>query len=290
MKGSTKSYSHGVAPPLNKPAMHSSQLNVLAVVLQANVDAVSTISLERMSLLAQQYWTISRSRLSFWNHGLAFVHKTLAQSASVSTAFAERAEQLIEEILLSQLHGRVWGGLLAYYDVRRGASADERVWGLGLSIAEGHAETAERARDLLLTLGRQQAGAVVRQERLQRRMERWTDRLLSSMATVVDVRPFCFDGQRIEDLVEVQGKMSELPTLSLLIGGLQAAQLEVGRDGFAGPMNHDLGCLMLGCLPLNALSEFRMNLDISIMRTDQATWEMDCLLGRALCLDLAASS
>ena len=130
----------------------------------------------------------------------------------------------------------------------------------------------------------------MRQERLQRRMERWTDRLLSSVARVVDVRPFCFDGQRIEDLVEVQGKMTELPTLSLLIGGLQAAQLEVGRDGFAGPMNHDLGCLMLGCLPLNALSEFRMNLDISIMRTDQATWEMDCLLERALCLDLAASS
>jgi hypothetical protein len=270
--------------------MHSSQLNVLALILQANIDGVASISVERMSLLAQQYWTISRSRLTFWNHGLAFVQKTLVKSGTVSQPFAERAEQLIEEILLSQLHGRVWGGLLAYYDSRQGSGADERLVGLGISTAEGHAETAERARDLLLDLGRQQPAAMVRQERLQRRMERWTDRLLSGLATAVDVRPFCFDGQRIEDLVEVQGKMSELPTLSLLMSGLQAAQMEVGRRGFAGPMNYDLGCLMLGCLPWQALSEFRMSLDISIMRTDQATWEMDCLLERAMCLDLAASS
>lgn len=290
MKGSTKFPLHGVAPPLNKPAIHSSQLNVLALILQVNIEAVSAISSERMSLLAQQYWTISRSRLTFWNHGLAFVSKTLVQSERVSSAFALRAEQLIEEVLLSQLHGRVWGGLLAHYDVRQGASAEERLGGLGLSIAEGHAESAERARDVLLNLGRQVPAALVRQERLQRRMERWTDRLLSGLAPVVDVRPFCFDRQRIEDLVEVQVKMAELPTLSLLVGGLQAAQMEVGSEGFAGPMNHDLACLMLGCLPLHALGEFRLNMDISVMRTDQASWEMDCLLERALCLDLTVNS
>lgn len=290
MKGSTKFPLHGVAPPLNKPAIHSSQLNVLALMLQANIEAVSAISWERMSLLAQQYWTISRSRLTFWNHGLAFVSKTLVPTERVSSAFAQRAEQLIEEVLLSQLHARVWGALLAFHDFRQGASVEERLGGLGLSIAEGQAESAERARDVLLKLGRQVPAAVVRQERLQRRMERWTDRLLSGLAAAVDVRSFCFDRQRIEDLVEVQGKMAELPTLSLLVGGLQAAQMEVGSEGFAGPMNHDLACLMLGCLPLHALSEVRLNLDISVMRTDQTSWEMDCLLERALCLDLAVNA
>jgi hypothetical protein len=65
--------------------------------------------------------------------------------------------------------------------------------------------------------------------------------------------------------------------------------LDTGDLGFAIQMNHDLACLMLNCLPLNVLSEINLNLDTSVMRTDQAAWEMDCLLERALCLDMTVA-
>jgi hypothetical protein len=269
--------------------MHSSKLNVLAVALQVNSDAISGVALERMSLLAQQYWTISRSRLLFWNQSLAWVQQSAQHSSQYGESYFLRAAELLEEILVSQLHTNVWGAVWLRYDVANKLGVDDRLGGLAAGIVDSHREAVNRAMDLVLWLAQYHRSSADRISRLQRRIERWTDRLLAGLAATIDVTPFCFDLERVRDMVEFQGKSRDLPTLLMLIGGLQAAQLESTDTGFAKRMNHDLACLMLNLVPLNVLSEVRLNLDTSVMRSDQASWEMDCLLERALCLELATT-
>ncbi len=270
--------------------MHSSKLNVLAVALQANADAICWNSIERMSLLAQQYWTITRSRVSFWNQSLAWVQQSAQHEQTSAQPYAEcyyaRTAELLEEVLIGQLHTNVWGAVWAHYDAKNRLGPNDRLGGLGAGIVDSHRESVERATDLLLWMGRHQRPTADRILRLQRRIERWTDRLLVGFATTVDVTPFCFDLNRVRDMLEIQAKTQDLPTMLMLIGGLQAAQLESGEVGFAKRMNHDLACLMLNLLPLNVLNEVRFNLDTSIMRSDQNTWEMECLLERALFLEM----
>ncbi|MDP1564465.1 MAG: hypothetical protein Q8M16_24050 [Pirellulaceae bacterium] len=269
--------------------MHCSKLNVLAVALQVNADAICENSIERMSLLAQQYWTITRSRVSFWNQSLAWVQQAGQQPKTCGESFFVRVTELLEEVLLGQLHTNVWGAAWSYYDAKNKLGTNDRLGGLATGIVDSHRESVVRATDLVLWLSRYERSSADRILRLQRRIERWTDRLLVGFASKIDVQPFCFDLERVRDMLEVQAKTRDLPTMLMLIGGLQAAQLESGSIGFAKRMNHDLACLMLNLLPLNVLSEVRFNLDTSIMRSDQATWEMECLLERALCLDLAVT-
>lgn len=269
--------------------MHSSKLNILAVALQVNADTIAWVSLERMSLLAQQYWTISRSRISFWNQSLSFVQQTAQRDSQFGESYFSRTAELLEEILISQLHTNVFAALWSYYDAKHKLGVDDRLGGLGGGIVDSHRETVNRAADFVLWLARHHRPAADRILRLQRRMERWTDRLLANFATTIDVTPFCFDLERVRDMLEIQGKNPDQPTLLMLVGGLQAAQLETGDAPFAKQMNHDLACLVLNLMPLNVLSELRLDLDTSVMRSDQASWEMDCLLERALCLDLATT-
>jgi hypothetical protein len=268
--------------------MHCSKLNTLAVAMQVNCDAVAAIPIERMMLLSQQYWTIARSRLLFWNQSLTYISQALNQTESTPPAtFVERTGSLIEEIFLSGLHTQVWGSALIYYDAKNARPGSDQLAGLALGIAENLRETANRANGILLRLTGSGHGQLTRLPRLQRRMERWTDRLLALHAVEIDLTPLCFDPNRVQDFVHVQTKSTEISTVVLLVSGLQAAQLDTGDQGFATQMNHDLACLMLNCIPLSVLSEIKLNLDSSVMRTDQAAWEMDCLLERALCLDLA---
>lgn len=269
--------------------MHSSKLNVLAVALQVNADTIAWVSLERMSMLAQRYWTLSRSRISFWNHSLSFVQQNSRDDSQFGESYFARAAELLEEIIISQLHINVWGALWSYYDAKHKLGVDDRLGGLGGGIVDSHRETVHRANDFVLWLARHHRPAADRIMRLQRRIERWTDRLLANFAATIDVTPFCFDLERVREMLEAQGKAQDQPTLLMHVGGLQAAQLETCDAPFAKQMNHDLACLMLNLMPLNVLSELRLDLDTSVMRSDQASWEMDCFLEQALCLDLATT-
>jgi hypothetical protein len=270
--------------------MHSSKLNTLAVALQVNWDTVAAIPVERMMLLAQQYWTIGRSRLLLWNQSLSFVGQSLGQTdAKPPTTFLERTGTLIEEIVLSQLHTMVWASVLTQYDAQNEKPGYDPLSGLAVGIATNMRETVERATGLLIRLSDQRHEPLARLPRLQRRMERWTDRLLALQANRVNISQLCFDANRVRDYAQVSSNAADPPTVMLLVSGLQAAQLDTGDQGFAIQMNHDLACLMLNCLPLNVLSEINLNLDTSVMRTDQAAWEMDCLLERALCLDMTVA-
>ncbi len=270
--------------------MHCSKLNVLAVALQVNSDAICDNSIERMSLLAQQYWTITRSRISFWNQSLAWVQQSAQPDKNYAECFYIRAAELLEEVLLAQLHTSIWGAVWSNYDAKNRLGANERLGGLAAGIVDCHRESVSRATDLVFWLGRHQRNTADRINRLQRRLERWTDRLLVNFAPTIDVSPFCFDIERVRDMVEIQAKTRDSPTMLMLIGGLQAAQLESCTTGFAKRMNHDLAGLMLNLLPLDVLSEIRLDLDTSVMRSDQGSWEMECLLERAICLDMATTS
>jgi hypothetical protein len=271
--------------------MHCSQLNILAVAMQANADAICGASIERMNLLAQQYWTISRSRILFWNQSLAWIQQSARTETDYPTSYYVRTAELLEEILVGQLHTNLWGAIWAYYDAKNQLSVNDRLGGLAAGIVESHRESVERAGELLLWLARnQQREAVDRVLRLQRRMERWTDRLLVGFAATIDVAPFSFQLDRVRDMLEIQAKNRDLPSLAMLIGGLQSAQLESSVTGFAKRMNHDLAGLMLNLLPFDVLSEVRFNLDTSVMRSEQASWEMECLLERALCIEMSTSS
>lgn len=270
--------------------MHSSKLNVLAIAIQSSRDQFVQIPWERASLLAQQYWTISRSRLSLWSHSLWHVSQTLQNPPMELRPLIPPLQRLLEEIILSELHVRVWGGVWACYDHANPNGTADPLGGLGLGLLQTHRELSVRAHELMLdpaVSGRSEWATI---DRLARRVHRWTDRLLAPLATSIDVRPFCYDFDRVLQILESQPDSHEAPDLVMLVSGLQAAQLDSGLEGFAKAMNQDLATMMLGCIPLSVLNEVKLNLDTSTLRSDQATWEIDCLLERALCLEHAAAT
>jgi len=266
--------------------MHSAKLNLLAVIVNANLDLFQRIPLERMGWLAQQHWTLSRHRLDGWNQSLAQLEHRLREGDTWQATLGPLGEAVIEEVLLSQLFSRMWGAWLLHYDTQRRPSAADALAGLAVNLAQSHRETANRA---MWLLGSARDHAWPRAEllnRLRRRIERWTDMLLVPLASNIDLTPLCFDLNRVRDLLEVNAQNVDRPTVSMWYGGLQAAQLEAGQQAASPIWNRHLASMTLSCLPALAWSEVDLHLDLSILRSDQFTWEIDCLLTEALYSDL----
>ncbi len=262
--------------------MHCAKLNLLATVLVSNRDIMVDIDLERMALIAQQYWTVSRNRVARWNEELAAALRKQKSNQLRDEVEIQFAVQLLEEVLVSQLYTRIWGGLLAYYDLQQGLGDEDRLSGLGQSIVSCHEDACNRALELLQLL--QEAGSTRAEvvNRLRRRIERWTDMLLAQMSKNIDLTAYSFDKNRMRDIVAVNSQTTDSPTVNMLVSGIQAAQIETFESGYTPKMNHKLASMSLSCLPNEAWSEADLHFDTSVMRSGQIAWEIERLVERAI--------
>lgn len=262
--------------------MHCAQLNVLATVLVSNRDLLLRIDIERAALIAQQYWTVSRNRVGRWNEHLSLAAKRQHAGELRSPKTVAEISPLIEEVLVGQMFSRVLGGLLMFYDTKKRLGEDDRLSGLGHSIVLCHEDASNRALELLQALQPVGCPRIEIVNRLRRRIERWTDMLLAQMSRSSDMSAFCFDENRMRDIVAVNVRAKDSPTVAMLVGGVQAAQLEVSEFGFSPKLNHKLACMVLSCLPHDSWAEADVRLDTSVMRSDQFAWEIDRLVERAI--------
>ena len=262
--------------------MHCSQLNIMTTVLIANHTTFLRNDLERMALLAQQYWTMSRNRVGHWNEQL--YHTMLRCQAGEIKSDQRIAEsmRLVEEVLLSQLYTRVWGGLLALYDHQNQLGDEDRLSGLGLSIVSCHEDASNRALEILTQLSESGHPRTDVVNRLRRRIERWTDMLLAQISRTADLSEFAFDAIRVKDILSVNARSKDVPTTGMLVGGVQAAQIEATRLGIAEQSNRKLASMTLSCLPQDAWLEADLRLELSVMRSDQFAWEIARLVERAI--------
>lgn len=240
-----------------------------------------------MSLIAQQYWTMSRNRVGRWNEKL---HDAVGRFNGGQIRSDERIAEtmrLVEEVLLSQLFTRIWGGTLALYDHVNQLGEEDRLAGLGESIVSCHEDAANRALELLKGLAETAHPRTDVVNRLRRRIERWTDMLLAQICKHASIEKYAFDTNRVRDIFAVNSRSKDVPTTGMLVGGVQAAQIETTRVGFSAKSNHKLACMTLSCLPQDSWLEADLRLELSIMRSDQFTWEIDRLVERAIWTDFS---
>lgn len=254
----------------------------MATVLVANHEQLCRADLERFGLLGHQYWTMSRNRAGHWNEQLFAATKRCQAGEIRSDQRIAETMRLVEEVLLSQMFTRIWGGLLEVYDQRHQLGDEDRLAGLGQSIVICHEDAANRAMELLNALSETGHPRTDVVNRLRRRIERWTDMLLAQLCRHASMEPFAFDHNRVRDIFSVNSRSKDRPTTGMLVGGVQAAQIEATSTGFSAVSNHKLACMTLSCLPPDAWNEADLRLEFSQMRTDQFTWEIDRLIERAI--------
>jgi len=258
---------------------------MIATALVSNRSHFCKISSERIGLLAQQNWIVSQNRILRWNELLSVaIKKQRVGEIRTSESIAETM-RLVEEVLLSQLFARIWAALLTVHDQKNQVEKSERQQDIGKQIVNSHSESANRAMELLKSLLPSNHPRAEIVNRLRRRTERWTDMLIAQMAENVDLFFYAFDENRVRDIIAVNSRAKDRPTVGMLIGGVQAAQIECSRIGYSPRRNEQLACVALGCLPSDSWPESEIKTDLSVLRTDQFAWEIDMLVQQALCTD-----
>ena len=141
----------------------------------------------RVEALAEHFWVHSRRLKNLWEQGL--------EDADAAGARDEWSEQA-EEFLTADLLSRVWGGLLLGMSDRhrafRARGLTLQVLGWNLTIRNSLLKTMSIRWD-------QWGGHVPRLDLLRRRMERWTDLLLSPLILRHPVDGACFSVERAFD-------------------------------------------------------------------------------------------
>jgi len=160
-------------------------------------------------------------------------------------------KSVLAEILASEVLTRVWSGVLAGCDRRRGACDAAPI---AESVLAGHVEARNRALKFLARGPGVTSHDAVQLNRIRRQSERWTDLLLGHLTTIVDVSELAFHPSVAREFAdELRGKPS------WNVGGqawlLWLASLRAGfrRDfGQASPnadLNAQIASAILGCFP-----------------------------------------
>src|SRR5213076_1261354 len=124
----------------------------------------------------QTYWAASKCRLDRWGRVLRQLTAAEAEAQLPAPLAWPRVGPILEEILVSELLTRVWTATAAASDAALGEQELEPV---ARSVFTAHLDARRRVLSLIAE-GRVLAlGQIIELNRLRRRLERWTDMLLS---------------------------------------------------------------------------------------------------------------
>ncbi len=229
--------------------MHARQMAELAGWLSACSELFTGDVVPIDSGQGMRYWTASKCRLQRWQAALKVFEDDLANPCEMHDPWYA-IEVVIQEILVSELLTRVWTAVLVQHDQ---ATDGHELQSIGYSVFIGHLELRSRA--MRLMLHNRAAGQRVydRIDRLRRRMERWTDLLLSRISNLDIAGQFGFDEQRVLDFAAdrpLEDHARRLQMENLLQASLVAA---LNRDVSDCPANPDLNAEIvagvLECFP-----------------------------------------
>jgi hypothetical protein len=200
----------------------------------------------------EEYWSASKCRLDRWGRTLkAIAITTLPPTPTRRLAHREYVRGVMEEILAGEVLTRVFSGLAAAFDRRRGREDAEIV---ARSVHLGQMEIRHRALKLLLQAPGIRSEDALELNRLRRRTERWADLLLGYLVLTHDVSEFAIEPDRARAFA------ADLRDENRVAGGELAWQIMLTslrtafREAFSqtcpnGDMNARIAAAILGCFP-----------------------------------------
>jgi hypothetical protein len=199
----------------------------------------------------ETYWRYCRFRERLW-------HRCLTDDASGDSSARDATAGLFEEVLVSELLTRVVAAVI-WSQTGGSPSCDESARSIADRTVAGHAAVKER----LLCWHRERTTSVVealRNRRLERRLGRWCDLLVSPFLKTNDVDRFAWDPGRCREFAG-EGAFSscrdaEGPSFTLYANGLRLAvpNLTV-TDRNRDAAHRAVACSILPLLPASVFGE-----------------------------------
>jgi hypothetical protein len=149
-----------------------------------------------------RYHDASQARIQSWLRSLdELPQEIIKASAGARSRIWQRAEPMLIDVLAGELMARVWGAVLTACGRARRTTAAEHI---ARDVLKAQIEARERVLRLLtdgphLTLER-----VVKLDRLQKSLQRWTDLFLGHLVRRHALKDFPFDLERCLDFGEEQ--------------------------------------------------------------------------------------
>jgi hypothetical protein len=176
--------------------MHSAELVDLAALVSIHAPALLRLTKSLPDAELERYWTASKCRQDRWQLALLALKESRQPLIGATGGLHRFALAMFEEIFTGEILSRVWCGILAAFDARRGGDHAEPV---GRSVLVGHLEVRCRTLGLLTTSREIPLGGLIELNRLRRLCERWTDLLLAEMAHYGDVSSLAHEAARMRE-------------------------------------------------------------------------------------------
>lgn len=225
-----------------------------------------------------RYWSASKCRLQRWQAALKVFEDDLASPDEMHNPWFA-IEVVIEEVLVSELLTRVWTAVLVQHDATRGS---QELQSIGHSVFIGHLETRSRAMRLLLHNRAAGQRAFDRIDALRRRMERWTDLLLSRISDIEIGAQFGFDRHRVRDFASdrhLEDDQRRRQMESMLQASLVAAlRGELSRCSANPDLNREIAVGVLECLPGDCFNASGVPASLLQARLDQSGNDAELML------------
>ena len=249
--------------------MHARQLAEIGGWLSICSEVFSRGSQPVDARSAMRYWAASKCRLQRWEMALKVFEDDFATPCEMHDPW-HAIEIVIQEILVSDVLTRVWTAVMIQHD--RVVDHNE-MQSVAHSVYIGHLEARNRA--LRLTLHNRSDNEAVcdRLDELRRRMERWTDLLLSRVSDLELAIKFGFDEHRVRDFaadrsLEDQQRRQQIE--KLLQASLASSLNRGVRQWSANPdLNREIAAGVLACFPADRFDSHGLPKSIMMMQMEQ---------------------
>ena len=218
---------------------------------------------------AMRYWAASKCRLQRWQAALKVFEDDFAEPCEMHDPW-HAIEVVLQEILISELLTRVWTVVLIQHD--RTINHHD-MQSIAHSVFIGHLEARNRAMRLLMHNRPSNQRAYDRLEELRRRMERWTDLLLSRISDLEMAIQFGFDEHRVRDFAadrHLEDHKRRQHTEHLLLASLSSGLRRDVMNYSANPdLNREIAAGVLSCIPADRFDSTGLPKSIMLMQMEQ---------------------
>ncbi|MCE5303305.1 MAG: hypothetical protein LLF97_09390 [Planctomycetaceae bacterium] len=253
--------------------MHARELVELTAFVSAHGAALIECEPSIPTANIEQYWIASKVRLDRWAWRLRrFTHPT----ASRPSEPWPHMEALFEEVLLSEILTRTWTAVLCLCDRVHGGDNAEPI---ARSVLLGHTEARHRVLQILAQAPSSHLDSAARMNRLRRRVECWTDVLLSRFADQHDAHQFAFDPKRAKDFAEDFRQRDSRQVWRLLLRSLRAAFCrDLSDESPNADLNARIGASVLSCFPPDMFEATGLPASLWFLRLTHAADDVQSML------------
>ncbi len=249
--------------------MHARQLAEIGGWLAVTSEILTRASKSCSSQQGMRYWAASKCRLQRWQSALKVFENDLKNPAEMHDPWPA-IQVVIQEILFSDLLTRIWTTLLIQHDR---AIKHPEMQSIGHSIYIGHVEARNRALRLIIRYRGVNEAAFDQLDEVRRRIERWTDMLLSRISNLDTAAQFGFDENRIRGFaadrpLESHRRRKEME--QILLASLISCLHQNGSQYSANPdLNREIACGVLECLPTDRFDSTGLPKSILMLQMEQ---------------------